>query len=369
MATLEQCGHQSGFTPQRRCADDCHRCVESNWSASKKSRSSSGSRCAWLRFTYWVSWLAKCSRQRGASTSTGCATCTAAGPAVPPFPSTTCPTRRALTQERAKDRRRPGTRNIVVCAVLVPRRCVVPIWNLTPRKPWKPPAEPRGDRPGTFFSPAGVVRHQPCASATAWRGRPSFPLRVRALRVTVEYCAGAVSGGIPRGAELDTRFVTRLSLRSPPHPHPRGHLWRDPVHSQGRGAVRTSSTACSIFLIFWTQPHQRSHRRLEYLRRLQTRRHCAGIRAFDVNRGLAAATRSLGKAGTQVLVRYMRAHRKAETEVFPVAREHGTSILTFNNTCYGRLLDPSFEADRLLPVHAEHARRLLRASAPQRIDR
>ncbi len=32
----------------------------------------------------------------------------------------------------------------------------------------------------------------------------------------------------------------------------------------------------------------------------------------------------------------------AETEVFPTTREHDTSILTFNSTCYGRLLDPSF---------------------------
>ena len=44
------------------------------------------------------------------------------------------------------------------------------------------------------------------------------------------------------------------------------------------------------------------------------------------------------------MVRHSAAHRKAETEVFPVAQQHPTSIITFNNTCYGRLLDPSFRA-------------------------
>ena len=42
-----------------------------------------------------------------------------------------------------------------------------------------------------------------------------------------------------------------------------------------------------------------------------------------------------------VMVRHSAAHRGAEQAVLPAAGQHGTSILTFNNTCYGRLLQPS----------------------------
>jgi hypothetical protein len=41
------------------------------------------------------------------------------------------------------------------------------------------------------------------------------------------------------------------------------------------------------------------------------------------------------------MVRHSAAHRGAEEEVFPRAVARGTSLLTFNSTCYGRLLKPS----------------------------
>lgn len=40
------------------------------------------------------------------------------------------------------------------------------------------------------------------------------------------------------------------------------------------------------------------------------------------------------------MVRHSAAHRGAEAHIFPRALELGTSILTFNATCYGRLLKP-----------------------------
>ena len=40
-----------------------------------------------------------------------------------------------------------------------------------------------------------------------------------------------------------------------------------------------------------------------------------------------------------VMVRHSLAHRGAEEQIIPLARETGVSLITFNNTCYGRLLD------------------------------
>jgi aryl-alcohol dehydrogenase-like predicted oxidoreductase len=40
------------------------------------------------------------------------------------------------------------------------------------------------------------------------------------------------------------------------------------------------------------------------------------------------------------MVRHSAAHRGAEKQVFPRAAQRGASLITFSNTCYGRLLQP-----------------------------
>ena len=50
-----------------------------------------------------------------------------------------------------------------------------------------------------------------------------------------------------------------------------------------------------------------------------------------------------------VMVRHSAAHRGAETTVFPVAEKSNTQIITFNNTCYARLLSEKIDP----PIRAE----------------
>jgi predicted aldo/keto reductase-like oxidoreductase len=52
------------------------------------------------------------------------------------------------------------------------------------------------------------------------------------------------------------------------------------------------------------------------------------------------AVEAIAGGWNPVMVRHSAAHRGAETQVFPHAQAAGTSIITFNNTCYGRLLKP-----------------------------
>jgi aryl-alcohol dehydrogenase-like predicted oxidoreductase len=54
----------------------------------------------------------------------------------------------------------------------------------------------------------------------------------------------------------------------------------------------------------------------------------------------ALAVEAIEAGWDPVMVRHSLAHRGAEREVFPAAQARGTSIITFNNTCYGRLLKP-----------------------------
>src|SRR5262249_22243608 len=61
--------------------------------------------------------------------------------------------------------------------------------------------------------------------------------------------------------------------------------------------------------------------------------------------GLSTHSRSLALEAMDVgwdpvMVRHSAAHRGAEERIFPRALERGTSLITFSNTCYGRLLEP-----------------------------
>jgi aryl-alcohol dehydrogenase-like predicted oxidoreductase len=142
-----------------------------------------------------------------------------------------------------------------------------------------------------------------------------------------------------------TRFMTRLSAADRRGVHIlAGTFEADParIRADVERAVRNLKLErLSIFLIFWTRSWQRLTPDVrETLEKLKSD---GLVQVF----GLSTHDRTLARDAIRegwnpVMVRHSAAHRKAETEVFPHAREQGTSILTFNNTCYGRLLDPSF---------------------------
>src|SRR5262249_20228013 len=67
------------------------------------------------------------------------------------------------------------------------------------------------------------------------------------------------------------------------------------------------------------------------------------------NRTLAVEALSAG--WNPVMVRHSAAHRGAEKEVFPRAVSAGVGLIVFNNTCYGRLLQP--RGDRKPPGAAD----------------
>jgi aryl-alcohol dehydrogenase-like predicted oxidoreductase len=52
------------------------------------------------------------------------------------------------------------------------------------------------------------------------------------------------------------------------------------------------------------------------------------------------ALQAMEQSWDPVMVRHSAAHRGAEEQVFAKAVKTGTSLITFNNTCYGRLLKP-----------------------------
>jgi aryl-alcohol dehydrogenase-like predicted oxidoreductase len=93
----------------------------------------------------------------------------------------------------------------------------------------------------------------------------------------------------------------------------------------------------ALFLLFWVQSWDRlCPDVLEVLERLKKEGKTVAYGLSTHQRPLALEAIEAG--WDPVMVRHSAAHRGAEEKVFPRAAEIGTSLITFNNTCYGRLL-------------------------------
>jgi aryl-alcohol dehydrogenase-like predicted oxidoreductase len=225
--------------------------------------------------------------------------------------------------------------------------CKVPVWKLTPEQPWKPPAEPKQAEPAIALQTVTLVRPRqlgpdgPVVSPLGVSGHYGLP---------VEGFARAAEAGVnlffwePNYSTL-TRFVTRLAPADRRHLH----LLAGTFEADGAKVRRDAERALKnlrlerlgVFLIFWTQSWQRVTDDVrDALERLKDEGKVQVYGLSTHSRPLAAD--AIRDGWNPVMVRHSAAHRKAEAEVFPVARDRGTSVITFNNTCYGRLLDPSF---------------------------
>jgi aryl-alcohol dehydrogenase-like predicted oxidoreductase len=95
----------------------------------------------------------------------------------------------------------------------------------------------------------------------------------------------------------------------------------------------------AVFLLFWVQSWQRVTPDVrQTLDRLQAQGKIAAYGLSTHSRPLALEALEAG--WDPVMVRHSAAHRGAEEQIFPRAAERGTSLITFSNTCYGRLLEP-----------------------------
>ncbi len=103
-------------------------------------------------------------------------------------------------------------------------------------------------------------------------------------------------------------------------------------------ALRHLKLEClDLFLLFWT----RSWARIDddVLRVLESMKEKGMISLFSLStHSRPLALEAMDQGWNPIMVRHSAAHRKAEQEILPKAVETGTSIITFNNTCYGRMM-------------------------------
>lgn len=252
----------------------------------------------------------------------------------------------ALTPSRAvelvKDPLRETSWHVLARAARMAR---VPFWKLEPPEPWQTPAA---------LTPALAPLEVKLAAPRQPRLLGPERLAVSPIGISghyglpVEGFVRAVESGVnlyfwePSYQTL-TEFADRLSVAD------RGalHFLSGTFEADGKRVRRDAERALrmlrierlSIFLLFWVQSWDRIAPDVtEALERLRDEGKVGVFGLSTHSRPLAVEAMEAG--WNPVMVRHSAAHRGAEECVLPRAVDLGTSIITFNNTCYGRLLEP-----------------------------
>lgn len=221
----------------------------------------------------------------------------------------------------------------------------VPLWKLEPTPPWQPPSVVRIAAEPLQM---GLVKARQARSLGP--GQPA----VAPLGISGHY--GLPVTGFSRAYEAGVnlmfwepnyRTLTEFYSRVGPSVRRAIHLLAGTFEADGRRIQRDVECVLRslkieripIFLLYWVQSWQRITPDVrEMLEQLKTE---GKITAFGIStHSRSLAVEALDAGWDPVMVRHSAAHRGAEQEVFPRAAQRGASLITFSNTCYGRLLQP-----------------------------
>lgn len=252
----------------------------------------------------------------------------------------------ALTPERAAalmaDPRGETSWHVLAKAA---RLAKVPLWTIEPEHPWQPAERPHPVADAltpTHAAPPharSLGRGGPFVSVVGISGHYGLPIEgfVRAFEAGVNLMFW----------EPNYRTMTEFCGRLSPADRGSIHLVAGTFEADGKRIRQDAERALrslvveqlGLFLVFWVQSWDRVtpdvHAAME---RLKEEGKVAAYGLSTHSRPLAVEAMEAG--WDPVMVRHSAAHRGAEERVFPRAAELGTSIITFNNTCYGRLLEP-----------------------------
>jgi HEAT repeats len=241
--------------------------------------------------------------------------------------------------------------HVVACAA---RLCRVPLWRFEPQPAWEP----------TPVAVASVESVEPILRA------PPHARRLGALRVSPVGLSGhyglPVEGfvaGVEAGINVlfwEPSYTTLTSFSSRLWPTTRrdlhfmaGTFEATPKRVRAdaeRALRRLRIDRVALFVLYWTRNWDRLDDDLRSV--LDDLKREGKVQTTMVStHDRTLAVEAIAGGYDPVMVRHSAAHRSAERAVFPRAVEAGASVITFNNTCYGRLLRP--RGDRPAPSAAD----------------
>jgi hypothetical protein len=252
----------------------------------------------------------------------------------------------ALTPERAAELiahpEQETSWHVLACAARMQK---TPLWRLEPQPSWQSPPKPAVVAEPLSPSFAAPLHPRPLGSQMLLvapigiSGHYGLPVEgfVRAVEAGVNLLfwepnyqtLTAFSGRLSPAQRRQVNFLVGTFEASGPR-----------IRKDVERALRNLKIErISLFMIFWTRTWERI---TDEVRDTMERLQQAGLIGMA---GLSTHSRTLAveaMAGgwNPVMVRHSAAHRGAETQVLPHAQARQTSLITFNNTCYGRLLKP-----------------------------
>lgn len=219
----------------------------------------------------------------------------------------------------------------------------VPLWEVEPAKQWIPPsvqpAEP---------SPLSVTLTNESLIPLGPDG-----LLVSRMGISGHYLLPPEGFAVAAEAGVNWFFwepnyttLTDFSRRISDSDRRRFHFVAGTFEAEGK-RIRTDVERAlralkveqlGLFLIFWVQSWDRMTDDLrDTVAKLKAEGKVRSVGFSSHNRPLLV--RAMQEGWNPVMARHSAGHRGAETAVFPFVPE-GTSLITFNNLCYGRLLQP-----------------------------
>lgn len=225
------------------------------------------------------------------------------------------------------------------------RLCKLPLWEIEPANPWQPPAPiPAEEKPTLSLSPT-------VNTVSVELG----PRRVLVSRMGIsghyhlpaEGFAEAAEAGVnwffwePNYATLND-FSQRIATSQRQKLHFVAGTFEvesKKIRNDVERALRNLRVdRLLMFVVFWVQSERRLHDGLRReFEQLQAEGKVDMIGLSSHNRGLLRG--AITEGWNPIMTRHSAAYRGAETELLPMAMGQGTSVITFNNLCYGRLVE------------------------------
>jgi hypothetical protein len=221
----------------------------------------------------------------------------------------------------------------------------VPFARLEPQPPWRPnpvaiaPADPLHLVPGPPTHARQLGKGGPVVAPIGVSGHYGLPIEgfVRAFEAGVNLMFWEP------GYDTMTRFASRLPRSGRAAIHFVAGTFEadgDRLRRDAERALRSLGVErLAVFLLFSVRSWARVSD--DVLAALHALRDAGKVASFGLStHDRRLAIEALERGWDPVMVRHSAAHRKAEIEIFPRAAALGAGLITFNATCYGRLLGP-----------------------------